>query len=716
MVVFLTAGTGSAWADDFFVDAETGVDVGPSCVEASPCATLAYAVSNSAAGDTIRVDNGTYTEAVTLADGRSLVHQDFVAGDGGDPPLIDGAASTGITTSGSGGGLISGVRVHSETIGILLNAATVVDESVFDEPDAPNAVGVQVNGLGAGSEVSDGQFSDPAPSASRARAGVYALGTAWIHDNSFDGLMVGINVNPPSGGDTLVERNELTGTHSFPFAGRAILAGSFSVADEVIVRENRISDGDDSFGTVDGIHPYGNGSVRLIRNEVTEHFNAVFVGGDYTGIDIRGDRYWGNDMSGLSLSDNAASPPETSVTATNVTIVNSGGDIRVNNSHLTLNSSIVGVVALHAGPDCTVTHSIGPANPGSDTSGCFDFASNADPGLADPSTGDLHLTVGSPAIDMGDPADPGSGEVDFDGDPRAVDGADACPPEARRDIGADEFVPASPIDCTPPETTITSGPADGGATSDPTPTFGFESNEAGSTFECAVDGGPFGPCSGAGEHTMDLSSQPDGEYEFEVRATDAGSNVDPSPASRTFRLDRAAPQTTISSGPANGLVTNDPTQTYGFSASEAGDFECKVDAGAFGPCTGAAQHTVDLISAPDGQHTFSVRAIDDAGNVDSSPATRTLVLDQSAPETTLTKKPPKKLKKKKAKFSFIADEDSTYTCQLDSKPEFDCAGTVKLKVKPGKHKFSVFATDTVGNADATPATHKFKRVKKKRKR
>jgi hypothetical protein len=616
---------GAAAAADLFVDAETGVDTGTTCLQANPCDTLGYAISNSGAGDSIRVDNGTYTEAVTLNDGRSLVAQDFVAGDGSAPPLIDGGASAGITAGGSGGGLIRGVRVHGETAGVLLNAETVVDESVFDEPAAAGAVGVQINSGGAGSEVSDSQFSDPTPLATHGRIGVWAIGPSWIHDNVLDGFVVGISVSPPSGGDTIVERNEITGTHTQPVQGKSIMAGSFSVTDEVILRDNELSDADGSFGNVDGIHPYGTGSVQLVRNEITGHFNAVFVGSDHTGINIRGDRYWGNDMSGIWLFDTGSSPPQTSATMTNATIVDSGGDIRLDNSSLTLDSSIIGVVAQHGGANCTITFSIGPANPGGDTSGCFDFTSNADPELVNPALGNLHLTAGSPAIDMGNPAAPGAGEVDFDGDPRAIDGADGCPAAARRDIGADEFNPAGPIDCTPPQTTITSGPADGGSTNDPTLSFGFASNESGSTFECAENGGSFGACTGPAEHTLDLSSQPDGEYEFEVRATDAGANVDPTPASRTFTLDRAAP------------------------------------------------------------------------------------------ETRFTKTPPKKLKKKKAVFSFIADEESTYTCQLDKKPEFTCAGTVKLKVKPGKHTFSVAATDSVGNTDPTPATHKFKRVKKKRR-
>ena len=695
-----------------YVDAETGADTGVDCTQAAPCATLAYAIGNSAAGEPIHVDNGTYAGGVNLSGGRSLVYEDFVAGDGAAPPLVDGGAATGITASGTGGGLIAGIRVHGDVSGITLEAPTVVDEVISDEPSSNNAVGVLINAGGSGSEVSDSQFSDPAPSTTRARAGVSANGAASIHDNTFSGLNVAIFVNPPNGGDTIVERNQVTGTHNSPFQGRSITIGATPGPDEAIARANTVSAASGS--NVIGIYAYG--AAQLVRNDVSGHRDAVFIGNDETGVTITGDRYWGNEQSGVWLFDTGSAPPQTSTAMTNVTSVDSGADVRLDSSQVTLNSSIVEVIAPGSGSSCSVTHSIGPPNPGSDTSGCFDFVSNADPALADPATGDLHLTAGSPAIDTGDPADPGAGAVDFDGDPRAVDGGDACPPVARRDIGADEFVPAAPIDCTPPQTSITSGIANGGATNDPTPTFGFGSSEAGSTFECAVDGGGFGPCSAAAEHTLDLASAPDGQHTIAVRATDSSGNPDPTPAQRTFTLDRAAPQTSITSGLADGAVTNDPTQTFGISSSDNGaTLQCKVDSGAFGPCTGATQHALDLASAPDGRHTFAVRATDAAGNVDASPATRAFRLDRGAPETTLTKKPRKKLKKKRAVFAFSADEDSEFTCRLDSKPEFSCAGVVRLKVKPGKHSFSVFGTDAAGNADPSPATYEFKRVKKKRR-
>jgi hypothetical protein len=98
------------------------------------------------------------------------------------------------------------------------------------------------------------------------------------------------------------------------------------------------------------------------------------------------------------------------------------------------------------------------------------------------------------------------------------------------------FSPTGVIpDTTPPRTVIDSGPS--GSTGDATPTFGFHSSEAGSSFECSIDTGTpsFGPCSGPGRnHTPAALTA--GTYTFRVRATDAAANTDLSPAARSFTV------------------------------------------------------------------------------------------------------------------------------------------------------------------------------------
>jgi hypothetical protein len=89
-------------------------------------------------------------------------------------------------------------------------------------------------------------------------------------------------------------------------------------------------------------------------------------------------------------------------------------------------------------------------------------------------------------------------------------------------------------DSTAPETTISDGPS--GSTSELFPIFSFTSSQPGSTFECRFDSEPFAACSGPdASHTPALPLLP-GLHTFEVRATDAALNTDPTPASRTFTV------------------------------------------------------------------------------------------------------------------------------------------------------------------------------------
>ena len=184
------------------------------------------------------------------------------------------------------------------------------------------------------------------------------------------------------------------------------------------------------------------------------------------------------------------------------------------------------------------------------------------------------------------------------------------------------------VDATAPNTTITGGPAQGSKIKDGTPTFTFTANEPGSTFECAIDGASAACTS---PHTLDPLS--DGSHTFTVQATDAHGNTDQTPAARTFTVDTVAPDTTITSGPSAGGNTSDTTPAFGFTSSEPNSsFECKVDAGAFAPCT--SPHT--LAPLTDGQHTFRVRATDPAGNQDPSPAERIFTVDANPPTLTIS--------------------------------------------------------------------------------
>lgn len=201
------------------------------------------------------------------------------------------------------------------------------------------------------------------------------------------------------------------------------------------------------------------------------------------------------------------------------------------------------------------------------------------------------------------------------------------------------FIP----DCSPPETTITSGPT--GPTNDTTPSFGFSSSESAS-FQCSVDGAAFSGCSSP----LTTAALPEGAHEFRVRAIDAAGNVDSSPATRTFTVDITVPTASID-GPA---LTNRKSPTFTLTSSESGTFQCAVDDGAFAAC--ASPYRPPQLGA--GDHNLRVRAVDQAGNVGPATALR-FTVDLKVRDADLTAKKTQKQKGKmiKVKLKVSAQEE-----------------------------------------------------------
>ncbi|HEY7151371.1 MAG TPA: sulfatase-like hydrolase/transferase, partial [Solirubrobacterales bacterium] len=142
-------------------------------------------------------------------------------------------------------------------------------------------------------------------------------------------------------------------------------------------------------------------------------------------------------------------------------------------------------------------------------------------------------------------------------------------------------------------------------------TFTFSSTQPGSSFRCKVDAGSYAPCSSP----KTLGRRPDGAHTFRVQAKSGAGTLDPTPASRSFTVDTARPDTTLTSGPSD--PTNNPTPAFTFTSSQPGSsFACRVDSAPYAACP--SPNTVPELT--DGSHQFQVRATDKAGNVDATPA------------------------------------------------------------------------------------------------
>ncbi|WP_028062904.1 Ig-like domain-containing protein [Solirubrobacter soli] len=259
-------------------------------------------------------------------------------------------------------------------------------------------------------------------------------------------------------------------------------------------------------------------------------------------------------------------------------------------------------------------------------------------------------------------------------------------------VGNTDATPASrtwTVDTVAPDTSITGGPT--GSVASTSATFTFGSTEAGSTFECALDGAAFSSC------PVGYTGLSQGSHTFQVRAIDAAGNTDATPASRTWTVDTVAPDTSITGGPTGSVAST--SATFTFSSTEAGStFQCVLDGAAFATCptgyTGLAQ----------GSHTFQVRAIDAAGNIDGSPASRTWTVDTVAPDTNITGGPSGTVASTSATFTFGSTEaGSTFQCALDGAAFATCpVGYTGLA--QGSHTFQVRAIDAAGNTDASPAS------------
>lgn len=244
------------------------------------------------------------------------------------------------------------------------------------------------------------------------------------------------------------------------------------------------------------------------------------------------------------------------------------------------------------------------------------------------------------------------------------------------------------VDTSTPDTQIIAGPS--GDVASTTATFSFVSPDAGggATFQCALDGGAFTACTSPRTYTG-LTS---GTHTFAVRVRDAVGNVDPTPATQTWRIDLDAPNTTIVTGPSG--MESMATATFTFTASEQdATFECSLDNGAFEACT--TPH--NLSNLAQGPHTFAVRARDAANHVDATPATRTWTVDTIAPDIDITVGPANGATVgPRVTFAFTVSE-GVVQCSLDGAAFAACASPVEMTLREGPHEFRIRATDGAGN-------------------
>ena len=192
----------------------------------------------------------------------------------------------------------------------------------------------------------------------------------------------------------------------------------------------------------------------------------------------------------------------------------------------------------------------------------------------------------------------------------------------------------------PPNTSITVNPAD--PNNDSTPEFAFTATETPATFECNVDGGGWTSCTTPVTVTPALA---DGSHTFEVRATDAAGNTDPTQASYTWVVDATLPTGSLTAPGAGAAVsgsavTVSSNSADGLSGVQNALFEVSPATTGTWTTIGVADTSSpysvawDTTAVGDGDYDLRVTTRDVAGNVFVS-ALRTVVVDNTAPSLTV---------------------------------------------------------------------------------
>jgi hypothetical protein len=288
------------------------------------------------------------------------------------------------------------------------------------------------------------------------------------------------------------------------------------------------------------------------------------------------------------------------------------------------------------------------------------------------------------------------------------------------------------VDATPPDTTINSANdgnnktvSNGGNGTSRSMTFTFTGSDVGvgvAHFECSLDGASFTTCTSP----IKFSNLADGSHTLELRAEDKAGNEGPTPTAFIWTINTTPPNTTINSvtdGNKNTITNNSNSKsnivTIAFAAIDAvanvDHFECSIDNSGFADCTSPFR-IPNLLS--DGPHAIKVRAVDNSGREDPSPALYAWTVDTSAPTTNITSATDGNKNPISADggtpstamiFTFSGTDTGggldRFECSLDGASFTTCASPIQFDdLGSGAHKLLVRAVDNVGNQGTTPTS------------
>jgi len=223
------------------------------------------------------------------------------------------------------------------------------------------------------------------------------------------------------------------------------------------------------------------------------------------------------------------------------------------------------------------------------------------------------------------------------------------------------------------------------------------------SFACrtSLGGAPFGawsPCSSP----LSLTGLSSGTRTLQVKAIDSAGNESTGEqiASYTWQTIGGEPDTSIT-----GTTINGASAAFAFSSpgNPLATFQCSLDNGTWQACTSPRSYT----GLTAGDHNFRVRAINQVGSIDSTPAVHNwTVVAPAAPDTSITRQPPAVTTSPNATFEFVSSASvATFECRIDGGAWEACDSPKSYSDLPvGDRLFEVRSTDTNGLTDQSPAS------------
>ncbi|KAA0015720.1 MAG: hypothetical protein FE037_01850 [Thermoplasmata archaeon] len=212
-----------------------------------------------------------------------------------------------------------------------------------------------------------------------------------------------------------------------------------------------------------------------------------------------------------------------------------------------------------------------------------------------------------------------------------------------------------------------------------------------------------------------------GLYTFKVKSK-VGDLEDMTPAECTFRVDATPPDTVIISGPSGEINTNSAVFEWEGSDNYSPDgkllYSYRLEGFDNNWSVWTPEKSVSYENLPAGTFTFEVKTIDEAGNEDPTPASRTFTVLRPEPYTTIVSGPEGYIDSNDVTFVWTGTDDSTpieellYSYKLEGYDSDWSDWTSETTVtytglEDGQYTFMVRSKDTDGYIDPEPATRTF---------